>query len=318
MIVSVLMPMRNSEQFVADAIESVLSSNAEESRFRIEIIVVDDNSSDSSLDVVRRLGDDRIKIVHGAGKGVASALNLAYEQSKGQIIMRCDSDDLYIHSKIVDQVIFLENNPDCVAVCGRMNYLTQSGVLLEPSIPLGTCVIDISHDLIRGELSSSLCTFAIRRGAFEQAGRFREYFKTSEDLDFAFRLGAVGRVVFVDRSWYTYRIHSESITHKSKNGERLFFEMQAKSFSLQRLRDGYDSLELGVAENYKGDGSGVLNCAEDHEMLLAQSTVWALYSQGNFTRSFFLSMRLFLHHPFRLAYLKTTVALVVKFTRSRR
>ena len=317
MIVSVLMPMKNSREFVADAIESVLLSRADESRFRIEIIVVDDNSSDSSREVVLRLADERIKLVQGAGRGVASAMNLAFEHSKGQIIMRCDSDDLYIHSKIVDQVDFLERNPDCVAVCGRMNYLTQSGTLLDPSITLGTSACDISQDLIRGELLSSLCTFAIRRCAFEQAGRFREYFKTSEDLDFAFRLGAIGRVVFVDQSWYTYRIHGESITHKSKNGERLFFEMQAKSFALQRLRNGNDSIDLGVAEHYKGDGSGALNSAQEHEILLAQSTVWALYSQGQFRRSLLLSIRLFLHYPFRLAYLKTTVALAVKFMKSR-
>lgn len=96
------MPIKNAEQFVADATECLLSSHAEESCFRMELIVADDNPNDSSPDFVRGLVDDGINLVQGPGTGVASAVNLAYEQSKGQIIVRCNSDDLYIQSKIVD------------------------------------------------------------------------------------------------------------------------------------------------------------------------------------------------------------------------
>src|SRR3954471_10442870 len=89
-LISVIIPMKNAEAYVRAATESVLAQRDVE----LETIVVDDGSSDRSADVVRGIGDPRVRVVPGPQKGISAAFNAGLSVAKGEFLARCDADDL--------------------------------------------------------------------------------------------------------------------------------------------------------------------------------------------------------------------------------
>ena len=105
--VSVIIPMYNSEKYINDCLNSVVNQTYS----NLEIIVIDDCSTDSSLNLVSNIKDSRIKIVKFAeNKGVSSARNKGIELAKGDYICFIDSDDIWVKDKIEKQLEFIVKN----------------------------------------------------------------------------------------------------------------------------------------------------------------------------------------------------------------
>ena len=90
-LVSVVIPMKNAEPYVREAVESVLKQEGVE----LEVIVVEDGSTDQSEAVVRSIDDPRIRIIPGPQKGIAAAFNAGLTEAKGEFVARCDADDVF-------------------------------------------------------------------------------------------------------------------------------------------------------------------------------------------------------------------------------
>src|SRR4051812_3338281 len=104
------MPMRNAERFVAKSLRSLLGQRGQRGQgdaFELEVIVVDDGSTDRSADVVRGLNDVRIRIVPGPQRGISAAFNAGLAAARGQVLARCDADDLYPPDRLDWQVRWL-------------------------------------------------------------------------------------------------------------------------------------------------------------------------------------------------------------------
>ncbi len=124
-LVSVIVPMRNAERHVRDTLVSILR----ERQTSIEVVVVDDCSTDASLERVREISDARVRVLQGPGRGVAACVNAGLDAARGAILMRCDADDLYPEGRIDQQVRWLQEHPHFDAVCGAFSTLG----LLSPS-----------------------------------------------------------------------------------------------------------------------------------------------------------------------------------------
>ena len=109
--VSVIVPTRNARAYVADAVRSVLDQPGVE----LEVIVIDDGSTDGSADVVRALNDPRVRIIPGPRAGISAAMNAGIEAARGQYLARCDADDLYPRGRLTRQLAWLAANPDVEA-----------------------------------------------------------------------------------------------------------------------------------------------------------------------------------------------------------
>ena len=120
---------------------------------------------------------------------------------------------------------------------------------------------------------ASLCTYALRKSSLARIGLFREYFETSEDLDYQFRVGEAGRVRYLPSSAYFYRLHSSSVTHTQRDGRRAFFEDMARRFLEQRRSDGTDALMKGAppAPPSPLHGGAPSLGRHLHEMLMGQA-----------------------------------------------
>lgn len=272
---SIVMPLRNAEAFVGAALTSILAERAAD----IEVVVVDDGSTDGSCERVLALADPRVRLVGGPGRGIAACLNAGLEKVSGRYLLRCDADDLYPPGRIARQVAWLDQHPRYVALCGSFATIDRRGQLVaDLKAGCGLTAADIGGELRQGHTRTHLCTFAMRAEAVRATGGFREYFESAEDLDFQFRLAEVGDILYRPGGEYFYRLHGESITHRQGSGRRHFYEETARLFCRQRLAGGRDELERGYfPKPPPADGSGDVG---EHIQGMLLGRAWRLHAEG--------------------------------------
>jgi len=128
-LVSVIIPAYNSEKYISDTIDSVLNQTYK----NLEIIVVDDGSTDNTEKVVKeKLSNfSNFKFLKQCNLGSAEARNLGIRNSNGNYIAFLDADDLWLPQKIEKQIKFFLNNPDYGLVFTRRKIITPYGKIIE-------------------------------------------------------------------------------------------------------------------------------------------------------------------------------------------
>lgn len=127
-LVSVIMPVYNSRKYLAPAIESILH----QTHTNLELIIIDDCSSDDSLEIAEsyQIRDNRVRIIaNSKNKKQAYCRNIGIELSSGDYIAFLDSDDIACENRIQLQLEYLQNNPDCVGCGSHGEYIDKDGNL---------------------------------------------------------------------------------------------------------------------------------------------------------------------------------------------
>ena len=121
-VVSIVIPVHNGEKYIKESIDSCLAQTYS----NIEIIVVDDKSTDSTLEILKEYGE-KIKVFPVEKQnGLGNVINIGIRASKGKYIARMDADDIMYPDRIEKQVEYLENNPSCVAVGGQIDIINEN------------------------------------------------------------------------------------------------------------------------------------------------------------------------------------------------
>ncbi len=118
-IVSIVIPVHNGEKYIKESIDSCLAQTYS----NIEIIVVDDKSTDSTLEILKGYGEKIRTIPVEKQNGLGNVINIGIRASKGRYIARMDADDIMYPDRIEKQVEYLESNPNCVAVGGQIDII---------------------------------------------------------------------------------------------------------------------------------------------------------------------------------------------------
>ncbi|MBD5395930.1 MAG: glycosyltransferase [Lachnospiraceae bacterium] len=127
-IVSVIMPSYNKEKYIAASIESVLNQTFKD----FELIIIDDASIDSSVDIIKRYHDSRIRFYQNdENMGIARSRNKAIELAKGKYIALLDADDLCTELRLEKEVSFLDNHSDIDVVFGSFQEIDENNVVKE-------------------------------------------------------------------------------------------------------------------------------------------------------------------------------------------
>ncbi len=305
--VSVIMPMRNAERYVCESIRSVLGQTFED----LELIVIDDGSTDNSASVVRAFEDRRLRLVTGQGRGISAALNTGLDAATGGFVARCDSDDLFPPERLAWHVDWLTRNPDYGTVCGAFSTVDWCGRPVR-DMSCGVAGQDINEELVRGTARTHFGTFTVRREVIENLGGFRSYFDGCEDIDMQLRLGQACRVRFEPRSSYVYRLHDASITHRRKAQEREWFDATAKLFAMQRRTRGQDDLELGNAPQPPAYMGFKATSARTHVQNLLVGQSWQHRWNGRFWKAIGTGVRACAIRPQRFDVWKNLAALILK------
>ena len=165
--ISTIIPVYNREKYIAEAIDSVLAQTYKP----IEVIVVDDGSTDNSAGIVKQYVNSSIRYTFQPNQGIGAARNTGIELAKGSYYAFLDSDDLWTPDKISLQMKAFDNDPDLDMVFGQ--------VVQFRSTQLGT-ILDQKDQIVPGYIPSSLL---IQRDSFHKVGKFTTQWKIGEFVD---------------------------------------------------------------------------------------------------------------------------------------
>jgi glycosyltransferase involved in cell wall biosynthesis len=182
MLLSVVIPAYNVEKYILPAVTSALSQEAES----MEVIVVDDGSTDDTAEVVSSIRDDRLRLIRQANRGLAGARNTGIRHAQGKYIAFLDGDDVFFSHKLRKQLELIESDAALGFTFTFSAYINERG---ERSGQLWiTSIREPSYlDLIKRNhvLASSVMA---RKEAVLQAGLFDENLRACEDHEFFVRL----------------------------------------------------------------------------------------------------------------------------------
>ena len=178
-LVSVVLPVYNCERYLAQAIESVISQNYRP----IEIIVVDDGSTDKSAETAKKFGNAiRYNFQQHAGQSVAR--NKGIDLAQGEFIAFLDADDIWESNKLALQVTAFENSPGVGMVFGFIRHFRS------PELPEEVKAnINCPEQLMPGYLPSAV---VIKRDVFSRAGLFETNWQVGEFIDWFIRAREIG------------------------------------------------------------------------------------------------------------------------------
>lgn len=207
--VTVVIPAYNLDAYLQDAIESVFKQQYDGP---VSIIVLDDGSTDQSLDVANRMAGKvtNLKVVTQTNQGRARTRNRMLELAETDLVAWLDGDDLAAPCWLADQIGYLHSNPDCVAVGGQGYSMTASGNAIGPiTHPLDGEDIDRRH--LSGEANAFFQScVSVRKSAVLKAGGYDERYPCAEDYSLWLRLAEVGKLANLSGCHLCYRVHATS------------------------------------------------------------------------------------------------------------
>lgn len=191
--VSVIIPVRNGERFVEQAISSVLAQTF--TRFRM--VVVDDGSTDGSAGVASGVVDPRVQVIQQYHCGAAAARNLGVRVSDGELVGFLDADDLWVKEKLEWQVAALARHPGIGMVFGHYAPF-HGGDAPDPEVPA-----------VPGFSSG---TMLVRRDVLQSVGPFPTNWRVGEFIDWYARARDLGtRELVLPRTVMYRRVHGDNL-----------------------------------------------------------------------------------------------------------
>ena len=208
-IISVVLSVYNAQKYLAEAIESIL--NQTYSNF--EFIIINDGSTDKSLEIIKNYNDKRIVLISRENRGLIESLNEGISQAKGKYIARMDADDISLPKRFEEQVAFMERNLD-IGICGTA--VIGFGEAIEESI----WKLSSSNNTIKTELLFSSCfahpTVMIRRELIVKHNLFyNKAFIHSEDFELWTRMSEYTKFANLKMPLLKYRIVKDSVTREA-------------------------------------------------------------------------------------------------------
>lgn len=243
-VVSVLMPVYNSAKFVRAAVNSILSQTLSS----LELIVIDDGSTDGSLRILKELAsrDSRIRVHSRPNRGVIQTRNELLAHANAELIAWADSDDISEPDRLQLQVASLSRDPDLVSVGAGLLLIDPCGrPISRQSFPPR---LEIDQHLQSPRTDTPFCASMMRTKTVRDVGGFRAPFRIGEDFDLFLRLIEVGRIENLPNTLVRYRQHPSSISAPSQLGRAWssYFRI-IMDLAMERRTQGVDRIQRGEA-----------------------------------------------------------------------
>ncbi|MEK7075763.1 MAG: glycosyltransferase [Patescibacteria group bacterium] len=210
-LVSIIIPAYNAEKYIKTTINSALKQTYQ----NIEIIVIDDGSTDKTKNIIQSIQDPRIIYIHQENQGQSAARNAGIKIAKGEYIALLDSDDLFLPQKIEKQVNFLEIHPDCgVCYCKIYNFFDDRPDKLFYN-PVPNYSGFIFDKLLKHSVVNPL-TAVLRKEHLERYGGFKDDWRRCDEQYLWLKL-AFNKVKFcyLDEVLAYYRVSKNSLSNQS-------------------------------------------------------------------------------------------------------
>ena len=252
-----LVPAYNAGTTLAATLKSAMASTGA----NLEIVVVDDGSTDATSAIVEEMAasEPRLRLLRQEHRGVSAALNRGLAQVRGDYVARLDADDLWHPSKLEKQVAVMADNPDVDLVYSFVRYVDGKSRLLRDAVPLALSGPALCQCLYRG-IDGGGSSVLFRRSGLDHAGGYDEKLSVWEDLLVHLKVVAQGALACVPEYLVGYRVRSDSSSSdpvRSLRNSRLVRQRIASAFPqipafVQRWSNARRLFEL--AEEFAGAG----------------------------------------------------------------
>jgi glycosyltransferase involved in cell wall biosynthesis len=218
---SVVMSVYNGERYLDECMQSIL----QQSFTNFEFIVINDGSTDNSLEILKRYqnSDSRICIINQSNAGLSTSLNRGIAIAKGTFIARMDADDISYPTRFEEQVKLLEHDSECV-ICGtQADIMDKKGDIIY-STNLETNWEDIEKKLPSNPFVHFLTMF--RNEPFYKAGGYNEKIKHHfEDVLLWNKMALHGKLRNIDSVLGAHRLDEHALTNRNKTAQNIMNKM---------------------------------------------------------------------------------------------
>jgi glycosyltransferase involved in cell wall biosynthesis len=222
--ISVVVPTYNAAASLPKAIDSVRIQNWPD----LEIIVVDDGSTDETAIVLKSLASPDLQVIRQHNGGPGAARNKAIKAAGGKWIAFLDVDDLWLPHKLALQMDRLREDPSTAFAYGDSLWQSSNGALSEQKSPSATG--NLFADLLLGP-QFVLSTAVVRRDCFDRVGLFESEFRTGEDWDFWLRLSSFYRGCYIPVALAVYHVSNDPDKYPPDMHERCQLRILSRLFS---------------------------------------------------------------------------------------
>jgi glycosyltransferase involved in cell wall biosynthesis len=236
-LVSVVIPVFNGERYLAECLESAL----EQTWQPIEIIVVDDGSTDSSPEIASK--DSRIRLIRQSNRDVSAARNVGIKAARGEFIALLDYDDLWLPDKIERQMDCFSRHPDADVVFTDLTKFDDSGGSRHAADRHRWANRLNGPGTFRNLIKKNPIlpsTVAARRESLIRAGLFDERFRTCGDYEMWLRMAGMGmQFVYLGLLLARYRVHAANTGRKLEVMHEDRLSAVRTAFADPRMRPEY-------------------------------------------------------------------------------
>jgi glycosyltransferase involved in cell wall biosynthesis len=210
--ISVIIPTYNAEETIRDTILSALNQSLED----IEIVIVNDGSTDRTLEIVSNIQASRVKVISIDNSGPSYARNVGIKNTSGKYISFLDSDDIWLRTKLEDQLKILEDSEEIKVVYSWVDHIDEKGKKIASG----------SRSKLEGNVYKALLLFnfiengsnvLIERSALEEVGYFNINLRACEDRDMWLRLAQNYSFAVSPKVHVLYRQSKKSLSSDIRN-----------------------------------------------------------------------------------------------------
>jgi glycosyltransferase involved in cell wall biosynthesis len=233
--VTVLMAVRNEEARVASAIEKLISQHYRD----FELLIVDDGSTDRTVEVIERVGDEKIRLVRRHHAGQTAALNVGLSLARGDLVARHDADDISRPQRLARQVEFLAANPSVAIVGSAVVLVTDTGHTLAKYVypPDHKSLVQRLNRVVNPLPHSSIM---FRRREILALGGYQELYSKAQDYDLYLRVAEHHQLASIPEALCVLRHSLTSLSFRDGGGEQWKEAVLAYLLSVARRELGID------------------------------------------------------------------------------
>lgn len=210
-LVSIVIPCYNSSKFVAETIDSVLNQSYK----NIELIVVNDGSTDNSLSIIQQFTDNRIQLISKENAGVSAARNSGFKKAKGEFIMFLDADDLIDSSFVEKAVITFQQNTKVDFITTNIINIDENSELLEKKQVNRGTYQDVQKEIVSFSMFVHSCpsAYIYRKNKLEKHKiEFNTELQSAADRYFLLQVGRYLCGSILAGDLMKYRKHAQSMS----------------------------------------------------------------------------------------------------------
>lgn len=230
-LISVVMSVYNGEKYLNGAIDSILNQTFK----NFEFIIINDGSTDRSLEIIQSYNDDRIRLINQKNTGLAKALNNGIAIARADYIARMDADDIAHPERIQKQYKFLSNNSDYIVLGSNAEFVDKNGYFV-----CNSNLVTTDEEMKKMQFSTPFIhpTVMFRKDIFYKAGKYPEYMVNfAEDVVLFHRMAKYGKFANLADTLIKYRIAPTANTARDSKSLKRFRNIVAKAIQNNKISD---------------------------------------------------------------------------------